>query len=128
MKSRRFKSLFTTSVRVFGWLCVLSLGVLLASCKEDINEGDYSIKSEESMSEYLANNPAKYSSLKYIFDKVKLGKSDDASSLTSVLSARGNYTLFAPNNDAIDAYVHKLGLNAVTELSYEQAQLIAYSC
>lgn len=128
MKSRRFKGLFTTSVRVFGWLCVLSLGVLLASCKEDINEGDYSIKSEESMSEYLANNPAKYSSLKYIFDKVKLGKSDDASSLTSVLSARGNYALFAPNNDAIDAYVHKLGLNAVTELSYEQAQLIAYSC
>ena len=128
MKSRRFYSHFLTSVRVFGWLCVLSLGVLLTSCKEDISEDNYSIKTQETMSEYLANNPAKYSSLKHIFDIVKLGNSADASSLTSVLSARGNYTLFAPNNEAVDAYVKTLGLNSVDELSYEQAQLIAYSC
>jgi len=52
-----------------------------------------------------------------------------ASSLTSVLSSRGNYTLFAPNNDAIESYAkNTLGLNSVDEMTYEQAQLIAYSC
>lgn len=128
MKTRRLNSHIWTSVRVFGWLCVFSFGVLLTSCKEDINGDNYSIKSEQTMSDYISDNPSKFSSLKYIFDMVKLGNVDDASSLTSVLSARGNYTMFAPNNDAIDAYVKSLGLNSVTDLSYDQAKLIAYSC
>lgn len=109
-------------------LCVLSLTV--TSCSENISEDNFAIKTEQTITEYLADTPSKYSSLKAIFDRVVLGDTA-ASSLSSVLSTRGNYTLFAPNNDAIASYIQNtLGIasGSVSDLTYEQAELIAYSC
>lgn len=109
-------------------LCVLTLSVV--SCSEDISEDNFAIKTEQTITEYLAATPEKYSDIKAIFDRVILGDTA-ASSLSSVLSARGNYTVFAPNNDAIESYIkNSLGIStgAVSDLSYEQAELIAYSC
>jgi uncharacterized surface protein with fasciclin (FAS1) repeats len=117
--------------RLFKKGCVALLGVLtlsLASCKENINEGNYAIKTEQTMADYLSDNPSKYSDLKAIFERVVLGDSA-ASPLFSVISARGNYTLFAPNNEAIEKYVTEtLGLNSIDEMTYAQAELIANSC
>ena len=115
------------SVAAFGGLMVAFSCFSLFSCKEDISQEDYSIKTEQTMTDYLTTN-ADFSDLKAIFDRVKLGNSDEASSLTSVLSARGNYTLFAPTNSAIEAYMSKLGVSSVDELTYDQAELIAFSC
>lgn len=113
---------------VLGCFLMLMTGVLLAGCKEDISTDNFAIATEETASDYFANNPEKYSSIKAIFDRVKLGNAENASSLTSVLSSRGNYTIFAPNNDAIAAYLQTLGLTTVDQMSYEQAQLVANSC
>ena len=111
-----------------GRVCLLFALVVLSSCKENISDDDYAIATEQTMSEYLADNPDKFSEIKAIFDRVKLGNSTDASSMTSVLSARGNYTVFAPNNDAIAHYLDSLGYTSIDDLTDDEAQLIAYSC
>lgn len=107
---------------------VLLMGGLLAACTENISTDNYAISTEETATDYFANHPETFSCIKAIFDRVRLGNSDNASSLTSVLSSRGNYTIFAPDNDAIAAYLQDLGLSSVDEMSYEQAQLVANSC
>lgn len=100
----------------------------LSACSEDISKDNFAIATEETASDYFANNPDKFSCIKAIFDRVRLGDADNASSLTSVLSSRGNYTIFAPNDSAVNAYMQSLGVTNLDELSYEQAQLIANSC
>lgn len=120
--------LFSTLYKCIGGLIILFASVSLTGCKEDINEGNFAIKSELTISDYLAANPAEFSSLKAILDRVNLSESENASSLTSVLAARGNYTIFAPTNEAIQSYVQTLGVSSVADLTYEQAKLIAYSC
>lgn len=110
--------------------CVLMLGagMTLASCTEEISTDNFAIATEQTATDYFTDNSDKFSSIKAIFDRVRLGDADNASPLSSVLSSRGNYTIFAPNNDAIAAYLQTLGLTSIDELSYEQAQLIANSC
>lgn len=108
---------------------VLAIGLLstVQSCQETINEGNFAIAKNPTIAEHLSTNP-EYSSIKAVFDKVRLGNKSNASVLTSVLAARGNYTIFAPTNEAVDKYLKSIGKNNVSELTYEQAQLIAYSC
>lgn len=79
----------------------------------------------------LKEDPARFSLITEIFDEVKLGLLDDCSALSSVLSARGNYTLFAPTNDAIREYVLEKTKNrtdSISALTYEQKKQIAYNC
>lgn len=109
-------------------ILTFAVGLLVAACTENISTDNYAIATEETATDYFANHPETFSSIKAIFDRVSLGNSDDASSLTSVLSARGNYTIFAPNNDAVAAHLQSLGLTSVDEMTYEQAQLVANSC
>lgn len=113
---------------IFG--CLLSLSVVFGfnSCTETIDESNFAIKTEQTVIDYLVDNPDRFSGIKTLFDRVQLGNGSDASKLSSVLGARGNYTVFAPNNEALDAYVKALGANSVDELNDEQAELIAKSC
>lgn len=123
------KILFGQGLATWFGLC-LAFGTMLGlgSCKENIDESNYVIKTEQTVTDYLETTP-NFSDIKSIFDRVALGEvSKGASSITSVLSARGNYTVFAPNNDAISSYLATLGVASVADLTYDQAQLIAYSC
>ncbi len=61
--------------------------------------------------------------------KLQLGLSENASPLSSVLTSRGNYTLFVPTNEALKAFIHdKLEVNSIDELTDEQKKTIAYNC
>lgn len=110
---------------------LLALGSLMLTqgCSESIDPSSFAIAKEPTISDYLSSN-TDYSQIKKIFDRVRLGRTGNASTLSSVLSARGNYTVFAPTNEALDKYlVQLLGEGAtVDNLSDEQAQLVAYSC
>ena len=98
------------------------------SCKEEIDDSNFAIKTEKTMSDYLAED-ANLSAIKAIFDRVRLGNKPEASSITAALSARGNYTVFAPTNDAVYRYVqHLIGTTDINALSYEQAMIMAYNC
>lgn len=112
--------------------CLLLFGVATAftACKENISEDAYAIKTKKTVEDYLSDNP-ELSSIKAIFDEVKLGLSDNASVLSSTLSGYGNYTVFAPNNDAIANYVSEQTGGASTDyhdLSYDQKSALALNC
>lgn len=123
MKLNKFK----LQKSLFGFIMMVGLAMAFSGCKEDIDDSNYAIKTEQTMTDYLAASPD-LSMIKAVFDRVELGRAGNASSLTSVLSARGNYTVFAPDNEAVQAYLQSLGLSSVEELTYEQAQNMAYNC
>lgn len=108
----------TRKLNMRHWAALFAAALLIASpvgmtsCKEDISEDAYAVKQKDSMMDYITKNP-ELSMIKRIFDEVKLGNSADASALSSVLSARGNYTVFAPDNHAITAYLNAKGFNSL---------------
>lgn len=112
----------------FGSLLLLCAPLGMTSCKEDISEDAYAIKTQKTMMDYISDDP-NLSDIKSLFEQVKLGKASNASTLSSVLAARGNYTVFAPNNDAVRAYVQQLnGTTDLSSLTEEQKQQIALNC
>lgn len=116
------------SLGFFSSLVAFAASVSFCSCTETIDESNFAIKTEQTVVDFLEANPDKFSGIKALFDRVQFGRGADASHLTSVLSARGNYTVFAPNNEALAAYVQSFGVNTIEELTDEQAELIAKSC
>lgn len=105
-------------------LCALFVGLAATSCSENIDDSNFAIKTEQTVIDYLRDN-AQFSDLVAVYERVQLGNDSLASSLASVLSARGNYTVFAPNNDAIAAYMANNGVASLSELTDEQAGIIA---
>lgn len=118
------------------WLCSTAVAmatlfspITFYSCKENIDESAYAIAEKKQIVELLESDTAQYSNFIKILSDVKLGTSDNASKLISVLSSRGNYTVFAPTNEAFKTFLHdKLKLNSINELSDEQKKMIAYNC
>ena len=119
---------FSHMASFMGAVLLLGAPFCLSSCKENIDDSAYAIKTEKTMMDYISDDP-NLSEIKSLFEQVKLGKSANASTLESVLSARGNYTVFAPNNDAVHAYVQSLtGSTDINSLTAEQKQRIALNC
>lgn len=120
------------SLLSLGLGCMMLFGSALTftACKENISEDAFAIATKKTIEDYLTDKP-KLSSIKNIFAQVKLGISEDASVVASALSARGNYTVFAPNNDAIAAYVSEVtngessDYNVLTEA---QKSALALNC
>ena len=122
------------SIKKFAtYACVVAFGLgflgTLQSCKETIDSSNFAISKEETITDHLHNN-TQYSQIYKILQRVKLGNKESASALASVLSARGNYTVFAPTDSAMNVYLKQiLGEGkTIDNLTDEQAQRIAYSC
>lgn len=96
-KTRGFSSLL---------LWALLLGVVVSSCKEDIDMSNRYTFTDETVASYLAKN-AQYSEYYQLLQKVKISRRS-ASTVSQLLAARGNFTCFAPNNKAIQAYLDTL--------------------
>ena len=114
----------------------LALGVLvgictapmaLTSCSEVIDKSNLVVKSELTAADYISQNP-EFSLAEALFKRVKLGNSDGASPIYSVLSARGNYTVFLPTNEAVQHHLDSLGVATLDELSAEELDAMAKSC
>ena len=71
----------------------------LTSCKEDIDESNLYTFTGETIEDYLANRPEKFSSFNYILQRSELDK---------LLSGYGTYTCFAPDIEAVAAYFDSL--------------------
>lgn len=124
MKKNIFKMQNLTAV--VGSLLMFGSIFGLSSCKESIDESNFAIKSELTLTDYLTTTD-NLSMITEIFGKVRLGN-DSASFMTAVLSARGNYTVFAPTNAAVEAYLAEEGLTSIEEMNREQLEQIAKSC
>jgi len=92
------------------------------SCSDDPDdEYFYSFKGEM-MSDYLTKRP-QYSEFAEIVRRAK-SKADDAN-LMDLLAAYGQYTCFLPNNEAINVYLQKRGLQSVNDLTDADCDTIA---
>ena len=102
----------------------------VTSCTEEISEDAFAVKSMNTMMDCI-NETDSLSQIKALFDEVRLGRSSNASVLSSVLAARGNYTVFAPGNDAIRRYVESVTngeASSIDALTMEQKEQIALNC
>ncbi|MBR4297352.1 MAG: hypothetical protein IKT82_04080 [Bacteroidaceae bacterium] len=97
------------------------------SCEEEIDSSNFAIKKELTLSDIMDSDPS-LSMARDLFKRVRLGRKENSSSIYSVLSARGNYTAFVPDNVAVENYLKTLGLTSIDELTDEQAELVVYSC
>lgn len=86
----------------------------LNSCKENIDDSDLYTFTGETMVDHFENDPENFSDYLTILGKVHPSKRSE-STMRELLSARGNYTCFAPTNAAIEKYLDSLKtINQVT--------------
>lgn len=109
------------------FLLTLTGAGLMQSCQDNIDEGNFAIKTQQSLMEYIGTNP-ELSSLATLLNRVQFGHKEQASPLSAVLAARGTYTVFAPNNEAIDSFMVKNDIPCLDSINDEMAELITYSC
>lgn len=118
-----------TRRQVFSLSALLLLGAAspLISCKEEIDESNFAIKSEKTVADFLDSDD-RFSMIRTLFKRVKLGDSPDASPVYSALTARGNYTVFLPTDDAVSRYLQDNAVGSLGELTDVQANTIVKSC
>ena len=108
-------------VLAFGLISTSVFGI--TGCEEEIDSSNFAIKSEQTLADIIDSNP-ELSLARDLFKRVRLGNKANSSSVYSVISARGNYTVFVPDNVAVEAYLKTLGLTSIDELTNEQAELV----
>lgn len=92
----------------------------LNSCQENIDDSDLYTFTGETMVDHFANDPDNFSDYLVILGKVHPSKRSE-STMKELLSARGNYTCFAPTNAAIEHYLDSLlTINQVTSTDVNQ--------
>ena len=96
--------MITTNIKTLAASCLVSCGIAAAllnvtACREDIDESNLYTFTGETIEDYLLNRSERFSSFNYILTRIGYDK---------ILSAYGTYTCFAPDNDAVAAYVDSL--------------------
>ena len=92
---------------LFYLLTLLLAACLVQSCKEDIDTSDRYTFKLYTVASYLQAHDSTYSEYIKLLGEVQTsGRS--ASTVLQLMSARGNYTVFAPNNKAIQDYLDSL--------------------
>lgn len=106
---------------ISGALFIFAASMLtLNSCTENIDDSDLYTFTGETMVDHFENDPENFSDYLTILGKVHPSKRSE-STMLELLSARGNYTCFAPTNDAIKQYLDSLLLlNQVTSTDVNQ--------
>lgn len=89
-----------------GVLLASCAAITLNSCKENIDDSNLYTFTGEMMIDHLRDNPD-FSSYYEILGRVHPSKRS-SSTMHELLAARGNYTCFAPTNEAIDLYIDSL--------------------
>ena len=124
MKTYRFFSKNIAKAALIAFCATATFAV--SSCEEEIDSSNFAIKKEQTLADIL-DTDKNLSLARDLFKRVRLGKAD-GSSIYSVLSARGNYTAFVPDNVALENYLKSLNKTDINELEEAEAQLVAYSC
>ena len=81
----------------------------LMGCTEDIDKSNLYTFTGETATDYIKNNSERFGSFLKLISRVKSSdKKANASTMAALLSARGNYTCFVPNDEAIAEYLDTL--------------------
>ena len=87
-------------------ILLLGAALLLVGCKEQVDTSSRYVFEMETIASYLLKHDD-YSEYARLLDEVKISKHSE-STVMQLLSARGNYTCFAPTNPAIGQYLDSL--------------------
>lgn len=91
--------------KLFFPLTVLLL--IVCACTEQIDTSSRYVFQYHTIASYLEAHPV-YSQYVDLLKKVKINPYRETSTVYQLMTARGNYTVFAITNDAIDAYLQDL--------------------
>ena len=102
-------------------LCVVAaLQVAVVSCSDDPGVENYYTQSREYASSYLQNR-SQFSEYLKILEKAR---GEYNLHLVDMLGTYGDYTVFAPTNEAVEKYLAERGLSSVDELTVEDCDSI----
>ena len=91
---------------VNGFLLTILIAIVMAACKEQVDMSARYVMKEETAYSYLSKHE-QYSDYVELLNKVPVSRIS-SSSIGALLSARGHFTVFAPDNDAIQDYLDTL--------------------
>lgn len=97
-------------------------GLFVASCTDDMAEENYYTFTGEMMSDYLQSHE-EYSEFTAIIKRA--AQSQRGVDLMDLLSVRGQYTCFAPDNDAVRKYLSANGYSSVNDIPVDICDTIA---
>jgi uncharacterized surface protein with fasciclin (FAS1) repeats len=86
----------------------------MIGCQEDIDTSDRYVFKDYTALGYLEKHPDTYSQYVQLLHQVPMSKISQTT-VAQILSARGNYTVFAPTNEAIQAYLDTLAAKNVID-------------
>ncbi|MBO4593156.1 MAG: fasciclin domain-containing protein [Bacteroidaceae bacterium] len=91
--------------------CLLAVAIIAAgtgfySCADKVDDSDLYTFTGSTITDYLQKSD-NYNYFNIICEKVRLSKKSD-SNIAQLLSARGNYTVFVPTNEAIQSYLDSI--------------------
>lgn len=98
-------------------ICSLITLVFASSCVEELKTENFYTFTGEMVTDYLVNREDQFSDFTYV-----LGRSG----VKELLAAYGNYTCFAPTNEAFAIYLAERGKSSVQELTDEECDTISY--
>lgn len=91
----------------------------MTGCQENIDTSSRYVFKDYTVLDYLEKHAETYSQYVQLLHQVTLSRISETS-VAQILSARGNYTVFAPTNEAIQAYLDTLAAkNVIDEGSWE---------
>ena len=99
------KNLFTkTKMKIFKlFITLLFLGAFLASCSDKVDESNLYVFKGKSAYQFLESSE-NLSNYAYLMSRVQIS-SKSPSVYSDLLSQRGNFTVFAPTNEAIQEFL-----------------------
>ena len=98
---------------------LIALLLIVCACSEQIDTSSRYVFTYHTIASYLEAHPV-YSQYVDLLKKVKINPNKETSTVYQLLTARGNYTVFAITNDAIDAYLQDLvDEGMITEPSWD---------
>ena len=89
------------------YVLVFAIVGLLQSCKEEIDTSDRYTFKQHTVASFLEKHDSLFSEYYRLLGEVQISRRS-ASTVLQLMSARGNYTVFAPNNKAIQNYLDTL--------------------
>lgn len=88
------------------FFAVIVMAIVVAGCSEEIDTSARYVFKDKTITQYLEEKPY-YSEYVRLLGKCPVSSYSETT-LLQLLSARGHYTVFAPTNDAIQAYLDSL--------------------
>ena len=92
-------------------MLALALGYMTQACTEDVDMSDRYTFQIENIASYLESHQD-YSEYYRLLSEVKIS-SRSSSTVQQLMSARGNFTVFAPTNQAIQDYLNELNTKGI---------------